>query len=651
MGDGLLEKNLKAMEKWYPEFADLLREGKAESKRSEGKAGEPEAADTGEDREQTDDTEVLTARSWDQELIFKIKKGERTLYLGGKRNAGEPIQMWLERLGKIHKYAPVFLFGIGSGAYLKALIQNTEKEVYVVAYEPSLHVFQKLLCEVDLSKEIENRPIAFIVEGVNETEFEPVLHKVLAVQNMEFLKEEIHPNYREFYGEKIVEKVRLVQKKVEKYMMEYRSGQLFQKNVVQNIFSNMKYVCEGYHTKQLSKVIPPDGTAILIAAGPSLNKNIQELKAAKNKAFLLAVDTAVKPLLLHGIVPDAFITIDPDKPLKLIEIEGAENIPVIAPATAKYTLLDHQKKQKIFYYDSYTMPAHVYWINGKELPGVSTGGSVACSGFSLLYKLGFRTIILVGQDLAYTDNKSHADGTFEEKMPKKDTEGMIMVKGNYQEKVPTLQNLKVYLDWFGEYIKGAKEHRNIRVVNATEGGAWIEGTERMTLKDIIAEVCTEGMDYEDRIAHMEPGLSREEREKAVEYLHSVPEQFQEMREDANRLKHAYQKLSRLGRSRNVSEEACLKQLRKIKKLSRKFQEKLVFQLIDATMSSAEYAVLSDYYREEESVEKEIRRIAKKGIIYSEVLQMCTELLKEMAEDLLLPIEPIETGNGGSYAEQ
>lgn len=639
MGEGFLEKNLKAMEKWYPDFAKLLRDGKLESTGSEADRGNRNAGDARENMVQTDDTEVQTAYSWDQELIFKVKKRDRTLYLGGKRNAKEPIQMWRERVGEIHKYAPVFLFGIGSGAYLKALIQNTEKEVYVIAYEPSINIFRKLLLEVDLSKEIENRPIAFIVEGVNEAEFGPVLHKVLAVQNMEFLKEEIHPNYREFYGEKIIEKVRLIHKKVENYMMEYRSGQLFQKNLVQNIFSNMKYVCEGYHTKQLSKVIPPDGTAVLIAAGPSLNKNIQELKAAKNRAFLLSVDTAVKPLLSRGIVPDAFITIDPDKPLKLIEIQGAENIPVIAPATAKYTLLDHQKRQKIFYYDSYVLPAHMYWINGKQLPSVNSGGSVACSGFSLLYKLGFRTIILVGQDLAYTDNKSHADGTFEEKMPKKNTDGMIMVKGNYQDKVPTLPNLKVYLDWFCTYIQGAKEHRGIRVVNATEGGAYIEGTELMSLKDILAETCREEMDYEECIAHMEPDLSCEERKKAVEYLHSIPEQFQEMREDANRLKHAYQKLYRIGKSRNVSEEACLKQLRKIKKFSRKFQEKLIFQLVDATMSSAEYAVLSDYYREEESVEKEIRKIAKKGITYSEVLQMCAELLKEMAEDLLLPIEP------------
>ncbi len=48
-----------------------------------------------------------------------------------------------------------------------------------------------------------------------------------------------------------------------------------------------------------------------------------------------------------------------------------------------------------------------------ELP---TGGSVANSAFSFAQQLGAKTIVLVGQDLALTDNKTHADGTFEEKM-------------------------------------------------------------------------------------------------------------------------------------------------------------------------------------------------------------------------------------------
>ena len=43
--------------------------------------------------------------------------------------------------------------------------------------------------------------------------------------------------------------------------------------------------------------------ALVIGAGPSLNKNIRLLKEARHKALLVAVDAALKPLLEAGITP------------------------------------------------------------------------------------------------------------------------------------------------------------------------------------------------------------------------------------------------------------------------------------------------------------------------------------------------------------
>ncbi len=614
MSREILEKNLSAMNKWYPDFVDLIRNK----------------------HDIEDDTEIITEMSWDGKKIFRIKKEERILYLEGKRNAVSSVEMWLERLGEIHKYAPVFLFGIGNGDYLKAVVENTEENVNIVIYEPSINIFLRLLDEIDLSEIIENRPIAFIIEEINESEFRPVMNKVLATQNMDFLKEEIHPNYREFYAEKILEQIKILDEKITAIRLSYNAGKRFQKNIAQNVFSNARYVCEGYHTKQLASIFPPDGTAILVAAGPSLNKNIQELKKAKNKAFILAVDTVLKPLLNHGIIPDAFVTIDPDKPLELIEIEGAENIPVIAPATAQYALMNRQKAKKIFYFDGYKLPAHMYKINGKELPSASSGGSVACSGFSVLYRMGFKTIILVGQDLAYTDNKSHVDGSFQEKMPEQDTSGMIMVKGNYQDEVPTELILKTYLDWFDMYIEGIKNYRDVRIVNATEGGAYIKGTELATLHDIIEETCLEEIIYSDLIDRMEPDLTSGEQKKAAEFLCGVPQQFHEMKKSAEQMKKAYQQLLKISKNGNIMEKACQKQLKKIKKLSKKIQSNFpLYQLVDITMSPAEFVVLSEYYYEKDSKDEDLHEAARKGATYSEMMYMCIELLEELAREILL----------------
>ena len=63
MSKSILEKNLEAMEKWYPAFADLIRE----------------------EHETEDPTNVMVETSWDGETIFRIEQDGRQLYLGCKR--------------------------------------------------------------------------------------------------------------------------------------------------------------------------------------------------------------------------------------------------------------------------------------------------------------------------------------------------------------------------------------------------------------------------------------------------------------------------------------------------------------------------------------------------------------------------------------
>ena len=430
MNVDIFERNLKAMEKWYPAFAKLIREGKYEE----------------------DDTKIWVEWSEDGEKIFRIEAGGKKLFLNGKRNAKDPVEMWQERIGEVHKYAPVFLFGIGNGAYLKSLIHNSPKEANVVVYEPSMAIFMAALKEMDMSQEIEDRPIAFVVEGLNGEEFVPVMQGILTLETLSFFIVEVYPNYKAAFSEQLEERLKQLRKYADMFFVGFNTKRLLQGHAAQNVLYNLPYVAEGYNTLQLSQVVPHTGAAVLVSAGPSLDKNIEELKRAKNHMFILAVDTAVKPLLKKGIVPDIFVTLDARKPLELLE--GAEMLPVVSNSVARYQLLDRQEGKKIFFYDGYELPLELYRRNGKILPQVAIGGSVACSGFSLLYKMGFETVILVGQDLAYTDNKSHADGTFQEKMPKEDIDDMVRVKGNYQDTVPTLSNLKLYLEWF---VQGSGE--------------------------------------------------------------------------------------------------------------------------------------------------------------------------------------------------
>jgi len=616
MNSELFEKNLKAMEKWYPDFAAAIRSGTYEK----------------------DEVEIVDEYSLDGNLIYQVKRESRSLYLNGKRNTEEPLQLWIDRLGKIEDYAPIVLLGLGSGLYLKKLICHTSDKVNVVVYEPSMTIFLRTLQMVDLEEEILSRPIAFIVEGLNINELEPIVEKLISLETMAFLRQEIHPNYQELFPEMLVKVLRVIENRTDEIMVNQNTGVKFSTVLVRNELRNMKFVCEGYNTRKLAEAIPHDVPAVLVAAGPSLNNDLQELKKLKGKAFILAVDTAVKPLLNAGIVPDAFITIDSNKVTDLVKIEAIKDTPVIAPVSANYYILEQQRGKKIFYFDGYVLPYLAYQEAGKILPDVSTGGSVACSGFSLLYKMGFETIILVGQDLAYTNNKSHADGTFQDIMPEENTENMLQVKGNYEEKVPTRTDFKIYIDWFNMYIKGAKEHGTMRVINATSGGAYLEGTELMPLKSAREKLCTRDVDFETYIDHMESDFSAEDRKKVIAFLHSVPEELNQIKKDAKALTSVYKKILSISKSGRLDKEAYLKQLKKAKKLRKKCESKPAYQLVSATMALADYVVRSESLFQRKSLEEEAKTIATQGVRYCKMLEDCATLLKNYAEETLLPIE-------------
>lgn len=51
------------------------------------------------------------------------------------------------------------------------------------------------------------------------------------------------------------------------------------------------------------------------------------------------MDTAIKPLLRAGIIPDMYFIVDALKPTGLVQIEGAEKIPIVTTLNAAPEIL------------------------------------------------------------------------------------------------------------------------------------------------------------------------------------------------------------------------------------------------------------------------------------------------------------------------
>ncbi|WP_244154245.1 tetratricopeptide repeat protein [Desulfospira joergensenii] len=106
--------------------------------------------------------------------------------------------------------------------------------------------------------------------------------------------------------------------------------------------------------------------------------------------------------------------------------------------------------------------------------------------------MGCDPIIFIGQDLAFSNRKGHSNNVVlssNEKVKNQLETGqdIFWVKGNVEAKVPTSRQMNGYQRTFEKMIQ---ESENC-VINATEGGVFIEGAEHMPLVKAIDKYCKE----------------------------------------------------------------------------------------------------------------------------------------------------------------
>ena len=608
----ILAENLKFLEKKFPGITRLIEEKKEELLKQEQINVEIERANDGVE-------------------ILRVEKDGKKRYLAGKRDRQMPVQNQLAMLGRIEHSAPIIVVGLGNELYLQELQERLHDDNMLLVYEPSFTIFYTQLQRIDFSKLLKKRVSILMVGGINDEKdsFRVILSEILRGDRIPIMKYFVVPNYETICEKRIIAFLKVVTEITDHYLSNIATDKFFAEVKIENIFHNVTYMRTGYRAGQLQKAVPKDMPAIVVAAGPSLNKNIQELKKAKGKAFIIAVDTAIKPLLKEGIIPDMYATLDGKKPLELIEIEGSRNIPLLTNVDSSKNLLDYHKGKKFFYRQGYQYVDEIYDGNEKKFESMRVGGSVATLAFSLACHLGCKSVILVGQDLAYTNNRSHADGTFADKMKEEDTTNYIMVPGNYEEQVPTIQNLNGYRIWFENFIRSWRTPT--RFINATEGGARIEGTEIMTLQEAIESECIKEEDIAANIEALEPEFSEKEQQKILEYFHNTPKEIQNYIKVIREGRRMYEKLQKMCSNRNLDKNAYVKLLHRIAKNTKKIEKSPYYQLSEEILVNANQILKSGQYFEYQSFEEEGKRIAEKGILFLELNQQCAEILQQVAE--------------------
>ena len=236
---------------------------------------------------------------------------------------------------------------------------------------------------------------------------------------------------------------------------------------------------------------------LLIAAGPSLEKQLPLLAEYQSRCLMVCVGPAWKSLRAAGIVPHFIVSIDPFDP-NYTHFEGlsAQSEWLISDLANNCQIVEAFSGPLAFCVSSDDHGEIFHELTGHHWLTIATGGSVAHSAFNFCRLMGADKIVLIGQDLAYTGGISHAQGhtgrtsLADELRTNPDAFREIGAYGGVG-KVVTNKQMDVYRLWY-ERLADKTD-----ILNATEGGARIDGVREIALKDFFDELFGD-FDYESR---------------------------------------------------------------------------------------------------------------------------------------------------------
>jgi hypothetical protein len=356
--------------------------------------------------------------------------------------------------------------------------------------------------------------------------------------------------------------------------------------MIVNGFKNLQYLKNSITLEELSELIDTEIPAIIVAAGPSLKRSIEELKRAKGRAYIFVVDRILDYILDNGIEPDFAVTIDPIKPVEYFTNRENITFPLLCGLVSNYEVLDRHKGKKIFY-DSNAYFQQMYKAVKKAPPALTTGASVATAAFSSCIKLGFKKIVLVGQDLAYDGDFTHAGGIAE----KMDTKVDQMVEGIDGNPVRSRYDWNEFLIWFKDVII---LHPELKVIDTKDRGAKIQGTEIMPLKDVIDLYCTKGINTDQSIENKH-SFDTEDLTKIKAYFEKSENDIETILKKAKEALKICNIQIREYTKRPEDTELTRKNYRKISRINDLIKKKPSYYLLDSYITSLAANDISKLY--------------------------------------------------------
>lgn len=432
------------------------------------------------------------------------------------------------------------VMGLGLGYHVAAVSERIGPKAVLIVFEPDLSLMRAVFERVDHADWIARGTVVFVDDADDRAALTSRLEGMggLITQGAQLLT---HPASRSRQGAAMARFSKTFTEVLAFFRTTVATALVNSARTCRNLVNNLGHYVAGATVAELHRAAA-GYPAVCVAAGPSLVRNVDLLRdpEARSRLVVIAAQTALRPLLDRGIRPDFVTALD----YSPICTRFYEDLPDLPDVTLVAEPKAHPRILEVF-------PGPVRIIGSefndklvgdlaRPIPPMRAGSTVAHLSFYLAQYLGCDPILLIGQDLGFSDGLYYAPGTsvhqvWSPELSQFNTiemmewQRIVRMRGNLKRvedirgrPMFTDEQMLTYLRQFERDFAQSSE----RVIDATEGGQPKEHTERMSLTDAITGLTT-GVVPELPAAGLE--LDPERLERARELLSLRLRELDELR--------------------------------------------------------------------------------------------------------------------------
>ncbi|EAK1733644.1 motility associated factor glycosyltransferase family protein [Campylobacter coli] len=400
-------------------------------------------------------------------------------------NLEEEINFFYQSiLEKTPRYPFICIYGIGNALLIKNLAKHYK---HLFVFESEIELFILALSTIDLSEELKTYQVILFDAAAKDVEIHiaMVFDQQSILEYLSLYEMFISSHYYLKYYETSI--LSLNELCIKTASVAIRNADitcflplLTHGQFLQNIPSMLESIP---FQRILSQRKNQFENAIVVSAGPSLAKQLPLLKAYQDKAVIFCADGALSMLEKEGIIPDYVTNLDfTDLAMKFFQNkENKTSLNVLSCATHPNVVHSLKAENCVIILRNKALYQR---FNLNDFGYIGTGTHVSHFSYTLALALGFKNIIMIGQDLAFDEEgNSHSKGfDFGEKFSGEENIDKLKVpayggKGEVLTHI-TWNDYRIKL----EYLFACNDQK-AKFYNATEGGARINFTEELSFKE------------------------------------------------------------------------------------------------------------------------------------------------------------------------